>query len=183
MTRGCYFHRQPETDEEVQCAVNAIWVSCMQAPRYAGMDESIRVRLKVLGEGQNCDHPIDPADEPRTRVRFSLQADDVVALVKEFAPKPHEGVSVHVEGDARQAALDLGPQSLWRYRVERLEDRHGAPTWLLVKERDFLPCRDVLVRLGAVDIAWFSKGGWESGGPGYRRSSSCSCPKCSEEAQ
>ena len=126
-----------------------------------------------LGLGQSCDHPKDPVDEPRTRVRFSLQAIDAVALVRAFTPPPSVGFTVYVLGDAQQATLELhsGHRSGWMYRVERLEDRNGVPTWLLHKERAFFRCESVLEGLGAVDVMWFSQDAWENNKPGYITSS------------
>jgi hypothetical protein len=44
---GCYFRRQPQTPEELNHAVEAIWVSCVQALRYSGNDPEILDRLRA----------------------------------------------------------------------------------------------------------------------------------------
>jgi hypothetical protein len=41
----CRFHRQPETDREVQQAIDAIPVCCITALRYAGDDKTILDRI------------------------------------------------------------------------------------------------------------------------------------------
>ncbi|MFM7023633.1 MAG: ferredoxin [Flavobacteriales bacterium] len=35
---GCYFVRQPQTDEEIEHAISAIAVSCVSAVRYGGTE-------------------------------------------------------------------------------------------------------------------------------------------------
>src|ERR671939_176738 len=46
---GCYFRRQPQTLEEVEHAIEAVWVSCVEALRYAGNDPEILARLRAKG--------------------------------------------------------------------------------------------------------------------------------------
>lgn len=53
----CYFRRQPETAEEVEHAVLAVYVSCCGAVRYAGSDPAILGRLERLR--QRGWHPPD----------------------------------------------------------------------------------------------------------------------------
>jgi len=52
----CYFKKQPETDEEIERAINAIAVSCISGLRYGGTNENILKRLYEIGEGEQCDH-------------------------------------------------------------------------------------------------------------------------------
>ncbi|MBX3257457.1 MAG: ferredoxin [Chitinophagaceae bacterium] len=52
----CYFKKQPETDDEIERAINAIAVSCISGLRYSGTDEKILKRLYEIGEGEQCDH-------------------------------------------------------------------------------------------------------------------------------
>lgn len=52
----CYFKKQPETDEEIERAINAISVSCISGLRYGGTNEKILKRLYEIGEGEQCDH-------------------------------------------------------------------------------------------------------------------------------
>lgn len=46
---GCYFKRQPQTPEEIEHAIEAVWVSCVEALRYAGSDPAILERLRAKG--------------------------------------------------------------------------------------------------------------------------------------
>ena len=52
----CYFKKQPETDEEIERAINAIAVSCISGLRYRGKDEKILKRLYEMGEAAQCDY-------------------------------------------------------------------------------------------------------------------------------
>lgn len=52
---GCYFKRQPETPEELEHAIEAVWVSCVEALRYAGNDPAILERLRAKGCKSQCD--------------------------------------------------------------------------------------------------------------------------------
>ena len=52
----CYFKKQPETEGEIERAINAIAVSCISGLRYGGTDEKILKRLYEIGEGEQCDH-------------------------------------------------------------------------------------------------------------------------------
>jgi hypothetical protein len=69
--RECYFRRQPQTSEEVERAIRAIWVSELSCLRYAGSDQAIIRRLHELGCGHCCDQPLldvraEPTLEPPT---------------------------------------------------------------------------------------------------------------------
>lgn len=44
----CYFHRQPETPEETEHAICAVYVSCCGAVRYGGDDPRISGRIARL---------------------------------------------------------------------------------------------------------------------------------------
>lgn len=47
-TGHCYFKKQPSSPEELERAVQAVWVSCCGAVQYAGNDPAILRRLMVL---------------------------------------------------------------------------------------------------------------------------------------
>jgi ferredoxin len=165
---GCYFRRQPETDEEVQCAINATWASCMAAPRYAGTDERVRIRLSVLGSRNSCDHPIEPAVDPQTHVRFSVDIEDARALVRRFVRPSPFGAVVHVEGSVAKPAAELWWNGSVLYGIERQSDQAGVPTWLLYNARGtHLALAHILQELGATNILWFSKHEWENQMPGH----------------
>ena len=52
----CYFKRQPQTETELDQAINALMVSCINALRYGGMEEKILKRLYEDGMADLCDH-------------------------------------------------------------------------------------------------------------------------------
>ena len=54
---GCYFTRQPETEPEIEQALNAIAVSCVSAVRYGGTDKKIIARLSRMNCLSECDFP------------------------------------------------------------------------------------------------------------------------------
>jgi hypothetical protein len=56
--RECYFRRQPQNEEEVEHAITAIRVSCIEALRYGGNDPTIIARLREVGEAAACDAPL-----------------------------------------------------------------------------------------------------------------------------
>ena len=51
----CIFRRQPETPEEVEQAIRAMNVSCVENLRYRGTDPAILKRLDDMGKGHLCD--------------------------------------------------------------------------------------------------------------------------------
>jgi hypothetical protein len=51
-THQCRFHRQPETQEELQQAINAVQACCCRAVRYAGHDKTI---LDRINDRSACD--------------------------------------------------------------------------------------------------------------------------------
>jgi len=51
----CIFRRQPETADEVERAIRAMDVSCVENLRYRGSDPAILERLRALGKGHLCD--------------------------------------------------------------------------------------------------------------------------------
>ena len=63
--RECYFRRQPQTPEEVEHAIQAIWVSELNCIRYGGNDQAIIRRLHELGRDDCCDQPL--IGEPAVR--------------------------------------------------------------------------------------------------------------------
>src|SRR5262245_45505833 len=56
--RECYFRRQTLSAEETDQAIQAIWVSELEALRYGGTDQAIISRLHDLGCGRCCDEPL-----------------------------------------------------------------------------------------------------------------------------
>lgn len=55
---SCYFRRQPETPDEFDRAVRAVWVACCRAVRYRGQDPNVQRKLIELGQRKSIDVPI-----------------------------------------------------------------------------------------------------------------------------
>ena len=60
----CIFARQPSTADEVELAIQAMEVSCVENLRYRGNDEGILAKLRALRLEHLCD-ALDP-QEPET---------------------------------------------------------------------------------------------------------------------
>ena len=71
----CYFKRQPETEDEINRAINAVAVSCISGLRYRGTNENILMKLYEIGEQNQCDNkPIYNYKEViRNKVEFSYK--------------------------------------------------------------------------------------------------------------
>ncbi len=76
----CYFRRQPETDEEVQQAIYAMFVSEAWSIRYGGDDPAILQHLSDHGLSSLCDQPVPP---PR------LNAAPLSGFVASLRAAPH----------------------------------------------------------------------------------------------
>lgn len=55
---NCYFKKQPTTPEELEQAVQAMFVSEVACHRYGGKDRGILRRLKAEGLEAQCDFPL-----------------------------------------------------------------------------------------------------------------------------
>lgn len=55
----CYFKKQPETQEEIERAINAMSVSCIAGIRYGGKDKSILKRMYESGLQAECDYSLE----------------------------------------------------------------------------------------------------------------------------
>ncbi len=51
----CHFRKQPTTPEEIERAIRACQVSCVEAVRYAGNDPAILARFQELRSAASCD--------------------------------------------------------------------------------------------------------------------------------
>jgi hypothetical protein len=183
---GCYFHKQPTDAAEVNDAIRAMFVSCVQAYRYGGTDPVIRRRLAELGSSHLCDHPLE--GHPivlRNHVRFSLpeldQATEVARhILSAFEATSRDGKCTKiVAGDAHRADFEYTHSAKHgmprRYTVDRVRapmpmpsayrDGSTAHVWLLVEDDGralSIGLGDVLTNIGAFDIRWFSHAEWNA---------------------
>jgi hypothetical protein len=188
---GCYFHKQPETPEEVNDAIRAMYVSCVEIHRYGGDDPVIRRRLAELGHAGLCDRPLEGHPVVlRNHARFSLvhgqRATDVAALLlSAFHKRWKKGICTRgVAGDSDQASfafLDYPFSATRSFVVERVPPPVPAPrptiyrdpatvdTWHVTEVDGRHPpisLHYLLVENGAVDIRWFSRDEWTAQAPG-----------------
>jgi hypothetical protein len=188
---GCYFHKQPETPAEVNDALRAILVSCIEVYRYGGDEPTIRRRLAEIGYSHLCDNPLEAHPVViRNHVSFALAegggAKDVARRVLSWFGKLWEEgrCTKPVNGDAKTAFFEYTHSATYgtarRYRLERLETPPLVPAapyrspsavqaWVLaVDEERFAPIwlHDVLRTNGAARIRWFSRREWTERAPG-----------------
>jgi hypothetical protein len=183
---GCYFHKQPETPAEVNDAIRAMFVSCIEVYRYGGDDPNIRHRLTELGYASLCDRPLEGHVVVRNRVRFSLdqgdQASEVAAALLSALERtcPDGMCTMMVGGDSERAEFEYTHSASYgtprRYIVERVpKPTHVTPSsayrdgatidvWLLTESDGRstpIWLHDVLTKAGAVGVRWFSRDEWE----------------------
>lgn len=75
----CFVKRQPETPEEVNQMLRAVWSSCIACLRYEGKDPEVVRRLVDLGMGEQCDAPSGTLPERQVRHHGAIsvrEADD-----------------------------------------------------------------------------------------------------------
>lgn len=185
---GCYFHKQPETPAEVNDAIRAMLVSCIEVYRYGGDDPSIRRRLAELGYTRLCDQPLDGHPVVlRNHARFSLargdRATEVASqLLSAFGSASKDGKCTRaVAGDVHRAEFEYTTSAKYgtprRYLIERVpmpipatptsvyRDPATVHVWLLAEDDGRFPpiwLHEVLAKSGAVDIRWFSRDEWDT---------------------
>jgi hypothetical protein len=172
---GCFFRRQPETPEEVDAAIRATLVSCVEVYRYGGEDPEIRRRLGEIGHALLCDHPLEGVTEVvRDHVRFAFDATHAAALAAQILAwvieqNPNGACTEPVEGDAEAAAFEHTHSAKYArpliYRLARLPDGY----WLLVMSPRNPWLHDLLVSHGARELRWFSADELAAGAEGKRR--------------
>src|SRR5262245_28644026 len=69
----CYVKRQPETQQEIDKAIEMIWSSELDCIRYAGCDKSILRRLGEAGLADQADDTFAYNFEPRYRDRVTFR--------------------------------------------------------------------------------------------------------------
>ncbi len=78
----CYVKRQPQTTDELDGMLRAMWAAELQCIRYRGEEPEVLRRLGELGEEQLCDTPQLPSTQPilRRHVTFDARSPDDYAL-------------------------------------------------------------------------------------------------------
>lgn len=72
----CFVRRQPNSQDEVDRTIRAMWASEVDCIRYRGHDAALLERLAKAGMTNQADHPHlpDMPSAPRDRVSFSMPA-------------------------------------------------------------------------------------------------------------
>lgn len=182
---GCYFHKQPETPAEVNDAIRAILVSCIEVYRYAGDEPAICRRLAQIGHSHLCDKPLEGHPRVlRNHVRFALaeggEATDIARRVLSWFDQYWKDgrCTKPVSGDTDTAIFDYTHSEKYgtarRYTLERIEIRppvaatpyrasSAVHAWVLAADEGRFPLiwlHGVLQTNGALHIRWFSGGEW-----------------------
>ena len=89
--RECYFRRQPQNDVEVEHALRAIRVSCVDALHYGGSDPKILARLEELsGPNARAAWACAPGEVPQRDVADGPPK----KLIPEYAATPRRKLDV-----------------------------------------------------------------------------------------
>jgi hypothetical protein len=73
-SQHCRFVRQPETPQELDRAIRAVWASCVSCVRYGGRNPDVLRRLALDGLADVCDHPSPDSLLERLPDRVALPA-------------------------------------------------------------------------------------------------------------
>ncbi len=170
---GCYVFKQPETAQEVNAAIRAMHVSCIQVYRYGGTDPEIRRRLAELGHADLCDYPLEGrAVVIRDLARFCLpMAEGAIGigrlLLAALTTRYKDGHSTRpVAGSTHWAEFDYAASAKYGKPNEYTIEQVGAGVWLLSNEHRGVWLHDLLSSIGAEDIRWFSRDEWNAGAAG-----------------
>lgn len=166
----CFVAQQPETEDEIRQAIQAMMVMEMDCLRYGGADLRIRERVTDAGHGYCLDQTVDTAPRIRDHVTFSgagPEADDIVALLHAQAKPPYVTAPTH--GGVLTFSWGSG---LHQFAVRRL----GIDAWLgrvvmagnVPHVAGTLKVHDWLVASGRFsDIRWRSEEDWRENGEAW----------------
>lgn len=183
---GCYFKRQPETADEVNQALSAMFVGCVKAHRYAGEDKPMLKRLAEMDLADCCDHPSDHAPVIRNHVRFAVDTADAREIARQLLSQLMKGSQdfgrcvAPVSGDAQRAQFEhdsyarpityvVAHVSPWQRTGSSSFQRSPKHLWLLATDdTKYTPLglQSLLIAIGARSLRWFSADEWRKGGEG-----------------
>jgi len=164
----CYFKKQPQSDDETNQAILAVWASCCGAVRYGGEDTDILRRLAELGDKDSCDHPPHGVDTvTRSHATFAapgleLAGKAVVAALPGWnatSSSTHQSLSIHFTTD--------DPDFELRVQISQTDEENR---WHLSMTPPHGPVIAIDQQLrrepGIEEIRWFTEGEWAGGAPG-----------------
>lgn len=171
---GCSIRKQPATPEEVDAAIRAMVVSCIEAYRYGGKDTEILRRLAEIGYESLCDHPLVGCPRvDRNCACFTFSpVSDARELAEQLAGWLHRsgGCGRTIVGNAVEASFGFTPwPEGWgedRFTLTKL----ARASWLVSgppkKIGYSIQMHDVLRANEARNLRWYSRDEWDAGLPG-----------------
>jgi len=92
----CYFKKQPQTEKELDQAISALMVSCINALRYGGTEEKILKRLYENGLADLCDHLPQEKYHVVIRDRVSLNFDGSIDELADLLIQKFVSIGPHI---------------------------------------------------------------------------------------
>jgi hypothetical protein len=96
MDGHCYFKKQPQTETELDQAINAMMVSCISALRYGGTEEKILKRLYEDGMADLCDNIPEGKYSILVRDRVSFNFEGLMDELANFLIAKFTSMGAHV---------------------------------------------------------------------------------------
>ncbi|THU31579.1 ferredoxin [Niastella caeni] len=93
----CYFKKQPVTEDEIDQAIKAMMVSCINALRYGGQDEIIIKRLYQNGMEDLCDNKAKDRYKILIRDRIHFNFLGTLADLSELLVLKYKSISPYVK--------------------------------------------------------------------------------------
>ena len=176
-TDHCYVKRQPNSDAEVERALQVLRAQELECVRYRGNDEAILRRLAEAGEAHQCDHP--PAGVGvvlRNVVTFAISESDSHHVPGE-APGLLEEFSEHLKRRYPHMAVRATPIELREgeasFALAWFEDHFHPITirqverpdrWLILHRGNLgvSDCLDEWLRSAErfADLRWYTEDAW-----------------------
>ncbi len=94
----CYFKKQPLTDDEIDQAINAMMVSCIDALRYGGQDEKIIRRLYQNGMARLCDNEPKGHYNILIRDRIHFEFSGTLVDLSDLVVYKNKSIAPYVKG-------------------------------------------------------------------------------------
>ena len=95
----CYFKKQPQTETELDQAINAMMVSCINALRYGGTEEKILKRLYEDGMADLCDNVPEGKYDILVRDRVTFNFEGLLYELANFLMAKFMSMGSHVTID------------------------------------------------------------------------------------
>jgi len=92
----CFFKKQPQTESELDQAINALMVSCIGALRYGGIEEKILKRLYEDGLAELCDHMPQQKYAVLVRDKVSFKFDGLIEELVNYLVAKYVSIGSHV---------------------------------------------------------------------------------------